>query len=58
MFSAALGAGENNLQLKKSLNCKSGGSESALEWYHMSVLFLHSCTGHGQRYDGHNGPLT
>jgi len=31
MFSAALGAGGNDLlQLKKSLNCKSGGWESAL----------------------------
>lgn len=31
MFSAALGAGGNNfLQMKKSLNCKSAGWESAL----------------------------
>lgn len=38
MFFAALGAGEDNLHQLKSLNCKSGGWESALEWYHTSVF--------------------
>lgn len=48
MSSAALGTGEDNLLLlKEFLICKSGGWESALEWYHFSpvlTLLYWSCS--------------